>query len=72
MDIFQQDKTVYFEDLTMLKNSEVTRNIPVIVMVDDKSIAPKFLDLGVADYIVKPSTPAELNARILAQLQNKK
>ena len=39
---------------------------------NDVQIAQKFLALGAADYIVKPSNLEELKARILAQLRSTK
>jgi len=55
-----------FEVLRRVKESPVLKNIPVIMLTaknKDKNVVAG-LELGAADYIVKPFSPAELVARV--------
>jgi len=60
-----------FETCQRLKQSEVTRNIPVIFMTALASTADKVkgLKLGAVDYVTKPFQEEELIARIELHLQ---
>ena len=59
------------EILSRLKASEVTKEIPVIMVTAKTSELDKVkgLDLGADDYITKPFTPLELLARVNSQLR---
>lgn len=62
-----------FEVLARLKDAEVTRDIPVIVISangDLKSMV-QGIELGAEDYLPKPFEPALLKARIAASLAKK-
>ena len=55
-----------FEVLRRVKESPVLKNIPVIMLTaknKDKNVVAG-LELGAANYIVKPFSPAELVARV--------
>ena len=55
-----------FEVLRRLKEDPATRNIPVIMLTArarDKDVVTG-LELGAADYMVKPFSPSELVARV--------
>ena len=55
-----------FEVLRRMKESPVLKNIPVIMLTaksKDKDVVAG-LELGAADYIVKPFSPPELVARV--------
>ncbi len=54
-----------------LKRSSKTRDIPVIVLTarDDPSSRAHGIHLGISDYIVKPTTPAEIINRVRMQSQ---
>jgi two-component system, OmpR family, phosphate regulon response regulator PhoB len=61
-----------FEVLRRVKESKEYRHIPVIMLTAksrEKDVVTG-LDLGAADYIVKPFSPAELVARIKKVLGN--
>jgi putative two-component system response regulator len=63
-----------YEVLTRLKNSEDTKNIPVIFVTsksagDDET---KGLEMGAVDYIHKPFNPAVVKARVKAHLELKR
>ncbi len=57
-----------------LKESEATRNIPVIFLTgsDDVNTKVHGFDLGAVDYVTKPFHPAELRARVRAALRMKR
>jgi putative two-component system response regulator len=59
--------------LTQLRRNPVTRDIPVIfVTARDAALDEEHgLELGAADYIVKPIRPAIVLARVRTQLENK-
>ena len=52
-----------------LKRSSKTRDIPVIVLTarDDPRSRTHGMNLGISDYIVKPTTPQEIINRVRAQ-----
>ena len=54
-----------------LKNSEKTRNIPAIFItgLSDSDDEEKGLDMGAADYISKPFSPAIVKLRIMNQIK---
>ena len=60
-----------FEVLRQLKNSDKTRDIPVIFLTarTDSVDEARGLELGAADYITKPVTPAILKLRMINQLE---
>jgi two-component system phosphate regulon response regulator PhoB len=55
----------------MLREDEVTANIPIIILSNKDSDFDKItgLDKGADDYITKPCSPSELSARIRAILR---
>ena len=55
-----------FEVITALKNSEKTKNIPVIFItgLDSAGHEEKGLSMGAADYIKKPAEKSELLERV--------
>ena len=70
LDIIMPDMDGY-EVITMLKESEITKNIPVIFITglskpDDEE---KGLALGAADYIIKPFSPAIVKLRVRNQIK---
>lgn len=56
-----------------LKSNEMTQNIPVIFLTAMNAIGDeeKGFELGAADYITKPISPAIVLARVKTQLENK-
>jgi diguanylate cyclase (GGDEF)-like protein len=60
-----------FEILTQLKNNSVTRNIPVIFILDSNSdeIEEKGFQLGAVDYIKKPFKVAIIKARVRIHME---
>jgi len=60
-----------YDVITAFKNSEITRNIPVIFItgLDDINAEIKGLSLGASDYITKPFHPAIINLRVKNQIQ---
>ena len=55
-----------FEVLRLLRSKEVTRSLPVIVFTangDEENAAASF-ELGATDYLNKPFTPPQLEARV--------
>ncbi|MCL2101062.1 MAG: diguanylate cyclase [Fibromonadales bacterium] len=60
-----------YEVLSMLKNNERTREIPVIFVtgLNDHESEEKGLSLGAADYINKPFSPTVVKLRIRNQIQ---
>jgi len=71
MDIFQSESE-NIEIFSALKITETTCAIPVIILTRYFEHSAKYLNLGAADYIIKPFDPSELKARIKAQLRNVK
>jgi len=59
-----------YEVITALKNSETTKNIPVVFITGMINAADeeKGLSLGAADYIGKPFSPAIVKLRVLNQI----
>lgn len=57
-----------------LRSSEKTRQIPIMILVDedDKRLMLKGLELGIDDYLMCPLDPNELLARVNTQLRRKK
>ena len=60
-----------FEVCKLLKNNELTRRIPIIMLTAKSREADKVagLELGADDYLTKPFSPRELSARIKAVLR---
>ncbi|MBL7072171.1 MAG: response regulator [Candidatus Omnitrophica bacterium] len=60
-----------FEVCRLLKNNELTRCIPLIMLTAKSREADKVagLELGADDYLTKPFSPRELSARIKAVLR---
>ena len=60
-----------FEVITELKRSNITKNIPVIIVtgLDNDEDEEKAFSLGAIDYVTKPFNSAILKAKIAAQLQ---
>jgi response regulator RpfG family c-di-GMP phosphodiesterase len=60
-----------FNVIATLKDSDVTKNIPVIFVtsLDDHKYEEKGLELGAVDYITKPFRNAIVMARVKTQLQ---
>ncbi|MFH1665102.1 MAG: response regulator [Candidatus Omnitrophota bacterium] len=60
-----------FEVCRRLKNNEITKHIPVIMLTAKSQEADKVagLELGADDYMTKPFSPRELLARIRAVLR---
>ncbi len=54
------------EFLSYLKNNELWKNIPIIILSseDNSTERIQLLEAGADDYIVKPFNPMELKARI--------
>jgi DNA-binding response OmpR family regulator len=55
-----------FEILRILRSREATRSLPVIVLTvrgDEKSATARF-ELGATDYLNKPFTAPQLDARV--------
>ncbi len=59
-----------YEVCTILKDNEITKNIPVIFITakTDEDSIEKAYEVGGMDYIVKPFKPRELKARVKTQL----
>jgi len=70
LDILMPDLDGY-DVLAALKNSEVTRNIPVVFVtgLDGYDAEEKGLELGAADYISKPFHPAIIKLRLKNQIK---
>jgi two-component system cell cycle response regulator len=60
-----------FQVCRQLKESDVTRDIPVVFLTVDDSVyyIAKALDIGGADYVTKPFQAVELQARVRAALR---
>ena len=56
-----------------LFNNKITRNIPIIVLIEeaDSDIIVKALDLGVSDYIISPLNKEEVRVRVKTQISRK-
>ncbi len=63
-----------YEVCTKLKNDELTRNIPVIILTAKDTVREKVkgLDIGADDYVTKPFHLNELKARIKSVLRRSK
>jgi DNA-binding response OmpR family regulator len=63
-----------FEVVSKLKESEDTRDLPIIVLtaVDEVDKKVDLLELGIDDYIIKPFNFIEILARIRSVLRQKK
>ncbi len=63
-----------FEVLQALKDSEFTREIPVLLLsaYEDTHSKVRGFDLGASDYITKPVDAVELRARVTAQLHSRR
>ncbi len=57
-----------------LKSMEETRNIPLLVLVDedDKHVMLKALDMGISDYLVVPIDKNEMAVRVRTQIRRKR
>ncbi len=57
-----------FEVLRNLRSNEATKHLPVLVLTahDDEEGASKSFALGATDFLAKPFTPPQLDARINA------
>ncbi len=62
-----------YEVIQVLKSDAATRHIPVIFLtaMSTAEDEQRGLDLGAADYITKPISPATMLARVRTQLENK-
>jgi signal transduction histidine kinase/DNA-binding response OmpR family regulator len=69
LDIMMEDMDGY-EVLKILKNTRMTRNIPVIFLtsLDSNDEEEKGLSLGASDYIIKPFSPAIVKLRVKNQI----
>ncbi len=56
-----------------IKNQEETRNVPILVFVDedDKHIMFKALEMGINDYLVAPVDKNEMAVRVRTQIRRK-
>jgi len=63
-----------FQVCTKLKADPATVDIPVVFLTGASSTEEKLrgLELGAADYVIKPFDPAELRARVRSSLQTKR
>lgn len=57
-----------------IKTMEETRNVPVLVLVDedDKHVMLKALDMGISDYMVVPIDKNEMAVRVRTQIRRKR
>lgn len=62
-----------YDVLKQLKNTEATRDIPVIMIsaLDELDIVVRCIEMGAEDYLPKPFNPVLLRARIGASLEKK-
>jgi len=62
-----------YDVIKELKSKETTKDIPVIFLTAMSAIGDeeKGLEMGAADYIIKPISPAIVLARVKTQLENK-
>ncbi|MCD6034410.1 MAG: pleD 2 [Rickettsiales bacterium] len=58
---------------SQLRSQAGTRNTPILILLDEeeRQLAVKGLDMGVNDYLVIPSDPNELVARVNTQIRRK-
>jgi len=61
-----------FELLRIMKQHDVFREIPVIVITSDKTEINKTLAMGANDFIAKPYDPEELKLRVMNHVRSKK
>jgi putative two-component system response regulator len=61
-----------FEVLRIMKQNEVLRDIPVIVITSDRSEVKKTLAMGANDFMAKPYDPEELRLRVMTHVRSKK
>src|ERR1700722_3550297 len=63
-----------FQVCTKLKADPATVDIPVVFLTGASSTEEKLrgLELGAADYVIKPFDPAELRARVRSSLQTRR
>lgn len=59
---------------SQIKSQEETRNVPLLVLVDedDKAIMFKALEMGINDYLTVPVDKNEMTARVRMQIRRKK
>jgi two-component system, cell cycle response regulator len=59
---------------SQIKSQEETRNVPLLVFVDedDKAIMFKALEMGINDYLTVPVDKNEMTARVRMQIRRKK
>jgi two-component system cell cycle response regulator len=59
---------------SQIKSNEATRNIPLLVLVDedDTRIMYKALEMGINDYLISPVDYNEMMARVRSQIRRKK
>ena len=57
-----------------IKNQEETRNVPIVVIVDedDTKVMLKSLELGINDYLVSPVDKNEMAVRVRTQIRRKR
>ncbi len=57
-----------------IKSAEETRNIPILVLVDEdeKNVMLKALDMGISDYLVVPIDKNEMAVRVRTQIRRKR
>jgi DNA-binding response OmpR family regulator len=62
-----------YQVLEQLKKSELTGSLPVIMLTASASpkTLEKLLQLGAADYVIKPFEPPDLMAKVKAALEQK-
>lgn len=72
LDITLSDMSSY-EVNSLLKNSEVSANTPVVFVSTEDNFAQrvKVFEEGGADYLVKPFHPSEIEVRVRTQLRNR-
>lgn len=59
------------EVISMIRSSSLYRHVPIIVLssIDDSSTKIKCFDLGADDFVIKPFSPMEIEAKIKALLR---
>ena len=72
LDLFMPDMNG-FDVLREMNSDEELRAVPVIIItgLNDKSAAVKCIEAGAFDLLIKPVSPALLNARVIACLERK-
>ena len=60
------------EFLEYVKNNELFKSFPVIILSSEESTSERIrlLEVGASDYIVKPFNPMELKIRIRKIIEN--